>query len=525
MAKRAIIWLAVSTEAQANDEKNSLPTQEKEAKEIVNREGWEITDILRVPGHSRSYIDIHLCAEEMRKKGIDAFDKLLRHWDAADFDVLVVRDASRFARTQSLHSYVVERTIDVGAEIYSIADGIIGRDNHRMFISMGGYSAASEIDNLKKRRQFGFQARVKRGLPANHSVPSSHKIIRDMTTGKALHVELDLTKSQMWRDLATLILQGVAWRRIESEMYEQFGYTNELSEAFNYPHFYRLVYTPAFWGHTAMRFKLSTKGAWIYQEGEPVPEGVEIYYNMIPSVWTGELAEKIKAELRRRETVIKGKAKPEQTKPFTGIFICGECSYNLSYSSKDSWQAWRCMSRYEKSSTRPDCSQSTSLPHERARTYIDSRLKQMVEFQDPTAFFPAPTGESHTNEKFTSDLKKEITQLENQIRSVIRDKAGADDDIIRGLYDEEIKAGSKRLSNLKKRLKDTQFEIARHKPDVQRRAYEEIAELSVEEFWGQEDRKINQLLHRLMGNKRFVVLEGYVVGIADAPKHKRRFNG
>ena len=100
MSLRAIIWCAVSTKGQAVEEKDSLPTQEADARAKCDAEGWEVVDVLKVPGHSRNYIDIHECARDMRKNGIDAFDKLIRHWEDRDFDVLVARDGDRFARTQ-----------------------------------------------------------------------------------------------------------------------------------------------------------------------------------------------------------------------------------------------------------------------------------------------------------------------------------------------------------------------------------------------------------------------------------------
>jgi hypothetical protein len=76
-----------------------------------------------VPGHSRRYIDFHVLASDAAQGGIDAFYRLRQHWEARDFDVLIVRDGERFACTQALHAYVVERTITVGARIYSLQDG------------------------------------------------------------------------------------------------------------------------------------------------------------------------------------------------------------------------------------------------------------------------------------------------------------------------------------------------------------------------------------------------------------------
>src|SRR5260221_5596134 len=144
MTTRAVIWCAVSTKAQVNktnagdedkDDKESLPNQEEAGRELCRRNGWDVVEVLIVSGHSRRYIDIHKCARDMRKGGIVGFDRLLGLLGKQAFDVLIVRDGNRFARTQSLHAYVVESTIiDAEAKIYSFADGMVDEHNMRMFI-------------------------------------------------------------------------------------------------------------------------------------------------------------------------------------------------------------------------------------------------------------------------------------------------------------------------------------------------------------------------------------------------------
>src|SRR5688572_30277057 len=104
--KRALIWAAVSTRSQANEELYSLPAQEADSKTLAERMGWDVIDVLTIPGHSRRYIDIHECAADMAAQGINAFSKLMQHWRDRDFDVLIVRDGDRFARTQTLHAHV-----------------------------------------------------------------------------------------------------------------------------------------------------------------------------------------------------------------------------------------------------------------------------------------------------------------------------------------------------------------------------------------------------------------------------------
>ncbi len=49
----------------------------------------------------------------------------------------------------------------------------------------------------------------------------------------------------------------------------------------------------------------------------------------------------------------------------------------------------------------------------------------------------------------------------------------------------------------------------------------EIAALELEAFWKQESRYINQVLHRLMDKKRFLLLDGEIIGIAEIDRRQR----
>jgi hypothetical protein len=62
----------------------------------------------------------------------------------------------------------------------------------------------------------------------------------------------------------------------------------------------------------------------VYDESVLLSEGAIVFRNTHLAVWTGELAEQIKAELVRRSDIVRGKAEPRFTKNFTGLVICSE---------------------------------------------------------------------------------------------------------------------------------------------------------------------------------------------------------
>jgi hypothetical protein len=55
----------------------------------------------------------------------------------------------------------------------------------------------------------------------------------------------------------------------------------------------------------------------------------------------------------------------------------------------------------------------------------------------------------------------------------------------------------------------------------QQSTLKEIAEMSLEAFWKQESRYINQVLHRLLGKKRFLLLDGEIIGVAEVNRRQR----
>jgi hypothetical protein len=526
---RALIWCAVSSRAQNEPDKISLPQQEADARALCVRNEWQITDILRVPGHSRRYIDIHELAADAAKEGIDAFYRLLAHWDARDFDVLIVRDGERFARTQALHAYVVERTITIDARIYSLVDGWVDERNYRMWIAMAGYKAAGDIDRLVKARKDAITARAQRGLPVSSRIPISHKLIRDPLNGRAIRLEVDESKRRLWDDLALLILEGVAWERIDLELYNRFGHVMDNGKPYYAHYMYRLIMKPLFWGHTARNHNSATSkngfrfGSWIYDESESIPEGAIMFRNTHPPVWEGELADLIKAEVKRRSETVRGNSDPERTHRFSGLGVCAECGSFLATFVNDGYRGLICPAGKVKfSPKRPTCNNRKIINERKIVVRLNDYLQQMLERNTTEVFGNEITPQNNVHGRLEK-LSAEITLVEEQARTLIRRQASAGEEL-QGLYDEELNQVNVRLRNMRvtraglqaQTIADQQAETMQHI------TLEELTSMTLEVFWKQESRYINQILHRLMGKKRLLGLKGEIIGVAEVNRRQRR---
>ena len=526
---RCLIWAAVSSRAQNEPDKFSLPQQEADSRKLAQEKGWRIVDVMRVPGHSRRYIDFHELSAAAAKKGIDAFRHLSQHWQARDFDVLIVLDGNRFARTQALHAYITEQTIDLGAQIYSLVDGWITKQNYRMWIAMNGYKSAGEIDRLVATRDKAMDVRAERGLPISSLIPISHILVRDQTTGKALRLEVDESKRRLWDDLATLVLEGVAWDSIEFKLFERYGHVNDEGEKY-YPNFmYRLIMKPIFWGHMARHHNSANSkngykyGRWIYDESEPAPEGALMFRNTHPSVWEGELADRIRYELDRRSEVMRGNAIPSYTHRLSGLAICGECGSFMSTWSSKGYRSLRCPASKGRPGL-PKCNNRSVMSERRIMARIDGFLRQMLQ-ENTTDIFDDTEPDTPRLQERIASLGGEIEELEEQARSLIHKQLSATENIQK-FYDEELEKIGLQLKHMKNALGRMQGETlaAQQTTVVQQATLEELADLTLEGFWLQESRVINQMLHRIMGNRRLVILNREMIGVAVSHRVQRKRN-
>src|SRR4051794_31236155 len=108
---RAVIWCAVSDAKQAEEGKESLPSQERDGLEACAREGLQVVAVLKVPGYSRDYIDIRDCAEDMSAAGYTALGDLYEMIRANSFSALVFRRGEGCGRTRGLFPWIVKYII------------------------------------------------------------------------------------------------------------------------------------------------------------------------------------------------------------------------------------------------------------------------------------------------------------------------------------------------------------------------------------------------------------------------------
>lgn len=527
MAKlRAVSWASVSSLPQAAEDKISIDEQLRLNAEWCAANNAEIVDTLVIPGHSRYESDIIDLLEDYAQQGIWAYHRIRDHWKERDFDLLICYHDSRFGRSATAYNWVGENVIRSGAQIYRINGGWIDRKNAPFQLALGSIAATTGVQQLIEGRKAALPYMAKRGLPLSSQVAMSHILIRD-EKGEAVRREVDESQRLMWDDLVRVYVdQRVGYKFIERVMFDQYGHANPRGEPYHPLRFYYLLTNPVTHGHSALGIRRGKRTApiaeWVFKQGYPVPPGVEIFYNTHPPLWTGETFERVFAEFQRRQD-LRGHASPDNSAKFTGLIVCGECGYNMAYAKGKYSTGVRCISHYNTSATRPDCTQQRWV-HERVIVeWLTPRLAELLATRDWDTFFQTEASE-RAGSDLLQQLNREIQRIEAQLSELIELQTGQKTDAVRNMYQQKIDSAGSRLDELIRRRDETETISRLHTSTVhqQEQALDELREITLEQFWNMDDAFINQVMYRLMGNRRLVALNGFIIATRETPNRPRR---
>jgi len=169
MPIRFAIWAAVSTAAQAAEDKSSLDDQEKKCRAVGISKGWvESAGPYIVPGESRTRF-VNLRDAE---NAIPALKKLIEAAHAGEYDVLVLWD---YNRLRDLLDQVAKTLSSYDVQIYSVSQPVepiipdefspYTSDSESMMRGLSQIISRAQINDLRRKYKFGMPARIQAGLP------------------------------------------------------------------------------------------------------------------------------------------------------------------------------------------------------------------------------------------------------------------------------------------------------------------------------------------------------------------------
>lgn len=522
--KRAAIWIAVSTQAQTQEDKISMSLQEQRGRQWCAANGYTVVAVLVVPGHSRSESDIITLFEDYAAIGVFAYHDLRKMWQSKAFDVLVAYSKDRLARSATGITWVIENTIRSGALLYTTDDagggGWITPENYRFSAAIGGMTVTSGIEQFQHKTAATRAARVARGLPLRIlNTPYSHRMVFD-DRGKPLRLELDAAKTRFLNDLRDVLLQGVGWEDIEQALWER-GHGRD-GKPFQRHFAYALVHNPFFWGHAAMRYNAPIPGGqatnhWLYDDSVPVPPEIEIHWNIGTPAWTGADADRIKAELKRRRIVTKGRGASSKNYMFTGLMVCGVCGFSMVYQedARDN-PYYRCRPN-RRQPTR--CQKNRTIAESKVRRFVHLLLEGLLKYGE----LPSETDTAQP-QLYVTQLRDEIQALEQRVVRLIRKQSDDLTPQIAAMYDGQIRDFGAQLQSLQAELQrmEHQAEEVRHAATTRQEAIEELRGIRLEEFWQLPSTRINQVMHRILGDVRIELSETRQLRLVKKSKNSPR---
>jgi hypothetical protein len=479
---------------------------------------------------------------ENSSKFTDAFDRLIKHFKDRDFDVLIVRDGDRFARSQALHAYIVESVINGKARIYSLADGWIDDNNYRMFIALGGYRAAGEIDNLVKRAKIGKIKRAERGIPGGNASPISHLIKRDKL-GKPIRVVLRPNMQAFWQDLAVLLVTGKSWSSAARQMYYKGHRHPDSGAMLRSNHLRRHILHPFVWGKSFYGGK-GLYTTWPFNPAAEPPPGLTPIHDPvlpIPLVYSEEFIcsgphgipvtltqlKQVLIELEMLEQQVKQTgtySRSEAQHPLSGILKCASCGSFLRYKQRTFRNGAKL---YQYVCAKGDmyagvCSDQARIKEDLANQQVNDVLKYILYKNENTEQAKQVlSAEQHTEKESALDsnpllhIKAEITKNQQEYHGLIRDRANTQSPRQLAALDQLIAEVESKLDKLESQLKAMIKQTSNpFNEAAKQESLDTLRELpALSTFWEWQPSEINRVLRTIIGKQRFIVKDKQIIDL------------
>lgn len=484
---------------QSSDQQASLAEQEAQFRQFATRHNMIIIRCWRVIG-SVTEENPELFYKEMRARGVTAYDDLDTLWSTRGFDVLWAFDKTRIGRETWLYNNILSRTARAEATVVLHNGGVIESHNSEMMAAFTSIGIRSDIDRLHdERTQKTFKSKADEGIPPFSSHLWTHELIKDKKgQNRGLKVRAD---AMAFVDIATeLLLAGESYRQMAIQM-KKHGATklsrkSGVMRMFNHPNAH---------GHVGYRLRRQF-GAWIFEDGHVIPDGVHMAYNVCPALWEGELHSQVKHELVRRLNVNDhGRYNRRISRnPFADLLYCGLCEYPLAYD--------RVQQKYEYISCQSYQSGATDCPNRKPMI----RLEFFKDFFDAQIRYALEHGilslhqqqQDNRLDTWQSDLNRynaQLAEINRVLGQLVLDRAKSPE--LASIYDTEI-------DNQAAQRKLIESQISKLKasrptdPDISLVAIEDIRQMTVDRLWSLPPGDINGYLKRLMGDTR-IYMVGY----------------
>jgi site-specific DNA recombinase len=466
--RRAVIYLRVSSEKQATEERTSLALQEAECRKYAEREGWEVAGVCYDTMTGFDTIDVRPGFQEVRA--------LLR---AGQADVLLTWMIDRLFRDQTDLMIAARECQDAGAQIISVTEGPFeNTPTGRLILGILGWKAEQERITIRDRLHGNMRAQVAQGRIKPGPVPAyGHAWVGENKEGYAINEDVAPVVRRIYQAIDDgMALQAVAGMLNAEGIPTPSAYLaaqgmlsakKQASPAWKRQTIAYLVSNPIYAGRYVAYRHTTIKG----RSGKRMPVLLDVnderrieQPGLVPAIVSPEQWERVQAAVRNRALGPVTRA-DQTTAPLllNGIGVCGVCGGRVTATKyKNDQRGYVCLHRKNRVAPGADACPSGSwlLPTTDVDRAVWSQVSEMAskteQFQ---AMLEAPRRRGQDKladaNRREGAIRAELEQARKDKETISSRMVRETDDTLHAIYRQQLQETIRLISGLETRLQQT----------------------------------------------------------------------
>jgi len=401
MQFRAVIVAAVSSSAQASEDRYSLGEQLEACRAACEREGWPIVETITIPGHSRHYRHLHQLVRDCPEYG-----RMIDLVERGAANLVVAYRYDRLWRTDSLRVELENLCDEHDSQIYAVTQPLALRDPDdldpdfaRRWVSrLSSAIAEDEVATFRARSMAGKHGRVKSGLSLATTVaPYGYRKI----DRKQPH-QIDPIEGPWVKRIFEWYSSGLSVVDICQRL-DAAGVSPRRGDHWATSTLCRMLHRPYYAGWVAFRR---------WKRGRVVSEHLyEGRHEPLIDRATFEMAQRLGRAKTRGAHIREG----HPPHLLSGLLRCGHCGQAVCYSASNGYTYLRCNAYAQPKRYRRLCTHRNAHRADKIEQYALGQLKIVI--SDPDAYTEAITRQRDPSQ--VPNLQATLAELDRRRQRLV----------------------------------------------------------------------------------------------------------
>ena len=433
---KAALYARVSTVAQGEEEKASIPEQIARIEEYCQSKGYEVID---------RYVDIGYAGSKSKRP---EFQRMLEDARQRRFDVIVAWKADRLSRGMYPAAALMEVIEPLEIKLEAVEEHL-----DMNYFAMLAVVGKMEIDNIRARCQMGKKARAKSGKLICGKANVCYGFDYDKETGKRVENDkVDIVRSIFYQvGEENKPIQTMGRDLIAKGILSPSGKKHWANSSLH-----RILTNEAYIGRTWAFTKRMIKGDKIQVQRKPKDEWVEIP-DCTPAIIDEALFNKVQERLKRNKELARRNVKRDYL--LRGLVRCSRCGwtyhgaqkrYETKAGMKD-YLYYRCSSSFRPNAKHCD---NPSWKAEKLEHIVWQEVFNVL--SEPQAVL---AGLRAIREDDANILNQELSEIEGRLKDLDDDQYNLLDQSLRGFPPEMIERENEKVNTSRNELAKRKAEL------------------------------------------------------------------